>query len=145
MKAHLADLVLYVHFSYVAFVIAGFAVIPVGAWLKWGWIRSRGFRITHLVCTCIVPVEALVGVLCPLTVLEARLREEAGQRSSELSFMARLVRDLLFVEVPQWVLAICYVIFGSLVVGAFYLVPPRPRRGAASPGSADPGRASGSG
>ena len=79
-------------------------------------------------CVVIVPIEALFGVVCPLTTWENELRREAGQTVDDLSFVARLARDLLFFEAPLWVFTLCYVTFGILVVGSVFLVPPR-RRG----------------
>ncbi len=126
--AQLADLIVVVHLAYVGFVVLGFVAVLAGARLGWAWIRRRGFRVAHLVCTVIVPVEALAGVLCPLTTWEAELRRRAGQTPDELSFVGRLVRDVLFYEAPPWAFAVAYVAFGALVVAAWFGIPPRPRR-----------------
>jgi hypothetical protein len=123
--ALLADLILYLHLGYVSFVIAGLVVIWLGALFGWGWVRRRRFRVPHLVCTLIVPVEALLGMICPLTTWEYELRLRAGQQPDEVSLMARLARDLLFYEAPQWVFTFGYVAFGLVVVATFFLVPIR--------------------
>ena len=124
----LADLLVAIHVSYVGFVVIGFLAIPIGAWRRWGWVRRLGFRVPHLICTAIVAVEGGFGILCPLTTWEAQLRRSAGQTVDDATFVGRLLHSILFVEVPQWALNICYVVFGLIVVGTLFLVPPRRRR-----------------
>jgi hypothetical protein len=123
--ALLADVILVVHLGYVLFVLVGLALIWLGVWLEWGWVRRPPFRLAHLVCTLIVPIEALSGVLCPLTTWEHELRLAAGQAPEQISFVGRLARDVLFYEAPPWVFTVCYVAFGLLVVATLVLVPIR--------------------
>lgn len=125
--ALLADLVVVLHLAYVGFVLTGFALVWVGRWRGWSWVRRPGFRIPHLVCTLIVPIEALSGLLCPLTTWERNLRLEAGQNPEDISFVAGLARDLLFYRAPEWVFTLSYVAFGALVLATFFLVPIRRR------------------
>ena len=124
-SAALADLIVVLHLGYVLFVIVGLVLIWLGVALRWGWVRRPAFRVPHLVCTLIVPVEALIGYVCPLTTWEHELRRRAGQHPEEISFMGRLARDLLFYEAPQWVFTLCYVAFGLVVVATFLCVPMR--------------------
>lgn len=123
--AALADLLVFVHLGYVTFVIAGLLLIWLGVLCGWGWVRRPLFRVPHLVCTLIVPLEALAGILCPLTTWERDLRLEAGQFPEDISFLARLARDILFYRAPEWVFTVAYVAFGLLVLGTFFLVPIR--------------------
>src|SRR5688572_31347071 len=121
--AALADLIVVLHLGYVLFVIVGLVLIWLGVLLRWGWVRRPGFRVPHLVCTLIVPLEALIGYVCPLTTWEHELRLRAGERPAEISFLARLARDLLFYEAPQWVFTASYVAFGLIVLVTFLRVP----------------------
>jgi hypothetical protein len=127
-KELLADLIVAVHLGYVAFVTLGFLAIPIGAWRGWAWIRRLWFRIPHLICTAIVALEGGFGILCPLTVWEEELRCSAGQNSEGTSFVGRLLHSILFVDLPQSVLNGAYVVFGLIVIGTLFLVPPRRRR-----------------
>ena len=126
----LADLIVVLHLGYVLFVIVGLILIWLGVLLRWGWVRRPGFRVPHLVCTLIVPLEALIGYVCPLTTWEHELRLRAGERPEEISFMGRLARDLLFYQAPDWVFTVSYVAFGLIVVATLLFVPMR-RRAAA--------------
>ena len=116
----LADLVLFAHFAFVAFVVGGLAAIWLGAALGWRWVRGWRFRIAHFAAISFVAAEALLGVLCPLTVWEDALRG----RGSEVGFIARWVRSAMFYELPNWVFTTAYVLFAAVVALTFWLVPP---------------------
>lgn len=121
MNAHLADLVLVVHFAFVLFVVGGFAAIWLGAALGWSWVRNRVFRYAHLAAIVFVAAQALVGIACPLTVWEDVLRRGT---SDGPSFVARWVGRLLYYDLPEWVFALAYVVFASAVAVTLWLVPP---------------------
>ncbi len=127
--ALLADLIVIVHLLYIGFVIGGELLVLLGVPLGWGWIRNPVFRILHLLAIVLVAVDSLVGVLCPLTAWEQALRRRAGQAVEEdISFVARLVREAMYDEFPEWVFAAVYVAFALMVIATFVLVPPRWRR-----------------
>jgi hypothetical protein len=121
----LADLVLAVHFAFVAFVVGGLALIWTGAATGWRWTRNRRFRIAHLAAILFVMVEALIGATCPLTVWEDTLRGTAGNRG----FMSRWLHRLLYYNFPEWVFTAAYVAFALAVIATYLLLPPKNRRG----------------
>jgi hypothetical protein len=97
--------------------------------LSWRWVRNLPLRLAHLAAVVLVAVEALLGVVCPLTEWEYRLRELAGQHAErQLSFVARLVRAVIFYDFPAWVFTLAYVGFAAVVTGTFLLFPPRRAR-----------------
>ena len=127
--ALLADAVVVLHFGYVLFAVGGEVLVLAGGALGWRWVRNLPLRLTHLAAVALVAVEAVLGVVCPLTDWEYRLRELAGQQvERELSFVARLVRAIIFYDFPAWVFTVAYVGFALLVVGSFLLFPPRRAR-----------------
>jgi hypothetical protein len=124
--ALLADIIVTVHFCYVGFTVGGEIVILLGGPLRWRWVRNLSFRITHLASVALVAVEALAGAQCPLTIWEYQLRMMAGQRAEgQISFIARLVRSVIFYDFPTWVFLAAYVGFALLVGLTFILVAPR--------------------
>jgi len=120
----LADFVLVVHFGFVAFVVGGLAAIWIGAAAGWRWVRNFRFRIAHLGAICFVAAEALLGVMCPLTVWEDALRG----RASEAGFIARWIRGVMFYELPPWVFTFAYLLFAAIVALTYWRVPPARRR-----------------
>ena len=102
----------------------------MGAVRGWRWVRNPVFRLLHVLAIVVVAVDAVAGVLCPLTEWENALRQRAGQAvEQDISFVGRLVRGLIFYDVPPWIFTIIYVLFGGLVIATLVLVPPRWRRG----------------
>lgn len=124
MAALLADAILVAHFAFVLFVVGGLALIWTGAAAGWRWVRNFWFRIAHLAAICFVALEALIGMVCPLTEWEDALRGTP----SETSFIARSLHGVLFYSLPEWVFATAYVLFALVVALTLWLVPPR-RRG----------------
>src|ERR1700747_1487720 len=84
----LADAVVIIHATYVAFVVFGLAAILIGAAMNWRWTRSLAFRITHLCAIALVCLESIVGVICPLTSLENSIRQHAGATQYPGDFVA---------------------------------------------------------
>jgi hypothetical protein len=119
--AHLAaDAILVLHFAFVAFVVGGLAAVWLGAALGWPWVRNFAFRVAHLIAILFVAAEALIGVMCPLTVWEDALRG----RASDKGFIARWIHGVMFYELPGWVFTSAYIGFAGLVAITFWLTPP---------------------
>lgn len=121
----LADLVLVVHFAYVLFVVGGLGLIWLGWLLRWRWVSSFWFRALHLGAIALVAVEAVVGWVCPLTLLEDRLRAAAPAGPE---FVARWLHRLLFWDFPPWIFTASYLAFAFMVLVTWLRCPPRPRK-----------------
>ncbi len=121
----LADLVVVVHFTFVAVVIFGLLAVLIGAVLRWRWIRSFWFRLVHFLMILVVVVQALLGIVCPLTTLENHLRRLGGSQPYPGSFIGHWVDAVLFYQAPPWVFTLCYCLFGVVVLATLILVPPR--------------------
>jgi len=116
-----ADIVLIFHFAFVLFVVGGLALIWIGFATGWHWVRHYGFRAAHLAAMVCVAGEALLGVVCPLTLWEDALRGA----HEEKSFIARWVHRVMFYNFPEWVFTALYVAFALLVAATLWIIPPR--------------------
>jgi hypothetical protein len=125
----LADAVVVIHAAYVAFVVLGFAAILAGAALGARWVRNFWFRASHLAAIGLVLVEALLGVMCPLTLLEDNLRHRGGQAAYPGDFIAWWMHLLIFYDWPAWAFVALYAGFTAAVGIVMFLIPPQwPRR-----------------
>lgn len=121
----LADAVLLLHLAVVVFVVGGLGVVLAGNLMQWRWVNALPFRVAHLVAIAVVVVQAWLGQLCPLTVLESWLRRQAGEASDGAGFIEHWVQRLLFHDLPFWAFTLAYTLFGMLVVAAWWVFPPR--------------------
>jgi hypothetical protein len=116
-----ADLVLVLHFAIVVYIVGGLILTWVGAWLGWALVRNPWFRWLHLGAIGFVALEAVIGMACPLTVLEDALR---GGGSGE-SFVGRWVRYFLYYRAPEWVFTVLYLAWTAATLVTLRLVPLR--------------------
>jgi hypothetical protein len=124
----LADIIAIIHLGYVVFVILGFILILAGIFLNWKWIRNLWFRMIHLGAIVGVALEAILGINCPLTVLEFSLRYGFAPSERRVSFVGDLIGSILYYDAPAWFFTIIYVGFALLVAITFLMAPPTRKR-----------------
>jgi hypothetical protein len=121
----LADAILVVHAAFVLFVVGGLAATWIGVALGWRFARDPWFRGLHLAAIAFVVAEALLGIMCPLTVWEHAVRGTAPGEG----FIQRFVHAWLYWHWPAWIFTAIYVAFGALVALTWWRWPPIRRRG----------------
>jgi hypothetical protein len=82
----LADLVVALHFAFIAFVLAG-------GFLAWAWPRVAWLHALALAWGLWI---LAVGAICPLTPLENLLRLRAGEVGYEGGFIARYITPVIY-------------------------------------------------
>lgn len=90
----LADAIVVIHLLIVLFVVTGVPLVYLGAARHWAWVRSRRWRLLHLIAIAVIAAESLFGIVCPLTVWEDRLR---GEQIST-GFIERWIDRILFLR-----------------------------------------------
>jgi hypothetical protein len=120
----LADGILVTHALFVAFVVFGQALIIAGLWRGWRWVCNFRFRLAHLAAIGIVVLQAWLGVLCPLTILEISLRRRAGEPSYAGSFIEYWLHRIIFFDAEPWVFTAVYTLFAAVVAATWYFGRP---------------------
>ncbi len=128
----LADAILLLHVVVVIAVVAGQALIMIGALRGWRWVRRYWLRLAHLGCILFIAMQSWMGALCPLTVWEQALREQAGAATYRAGFIEYWLGRLLYVEAPWWAFVLAYTAFAALVAATWWWAPPRRSRPATS-------------
>lgn len=123
----LADLILSLHVGIVAFVVLGEILFLAGGWRGWRWIRNLPLRLLHLALVAYIALQAWLGVACPFTAWEQRLRTLAGQSHYQESFIEHWLSRLIFFQAPWWVFVAAYSVFTLLVAVTWWRFPPRRR------------------
>lgn len=114
-----------VHLGYILFVVVGMALILAGVARGWAWVRDARFRIAHLAAIVLVCIEWMVGIQCPLTTLENRLRAACGSIGYPHDFLGYWVDRLVFYNLPEWIFAVAYLGFALAVAAVFIIAPPQ--------------------
>ncbi len=124
-----ADLILLIHFLFVAFVVFGFIFIWIGYFTKQKFARNAKFRICHILAMGIVLCESLVGMICPLTEWENNLRVIGGQdQVYETSFMKEWIHKIMFFDFSELTFVIVYALFFAFILLTFRVIPPDLRK-----------------
>lgn len=82
----LADVIVGIHFAFVAFVIVGGVLV-----LRWPRVA-----LLHLPCAVWGVVVELTGLICPLTPLEQVLRLRGGRAGYEGAFVEHYILPILY-------------------------------------------------
>ena len=109
----LADVVMATHFGYLVYLV-------VGGFLAWCWPRAI---YPHLVAVGWALGIVFVGFPCPLTTLEHRLRDEAG----EFGFIDRYLEDIVYPKELTTVLRLAVAVLVAIAYwGWLHRRGPRP-------------------
>ena len=127
--AALAEFVLAAHVFIIVFNVAGLLVIPLGAWLRWDFVRARWLRMLHLLSLAVVALQAVGGQACFLTIWQSNLRRAAGQVASDTPLIQRWVEHVVFWPLPIWFFTALYLAVFAYTVALWWLVPPRRHHG----------------
>ena len=117
----IADAILVIHFSVVIFISGGLLLVPLGYWLGWGWLANKRLRIIHAGAMALVTLETILGLTCPLTLIENYL---SGMNTSE-SFIGFWVKRIFYYDLPMEYFAISYFLCLAWTFSMWKLFPPR--------------------
>lgn len=131
----LANLVLTVHLSIVAFVVLGLVLVIVGNLRRWRWVNHLWFRLAHVGAIGVVVLESWLGFVCPLTTVEMWLRAKANAATYGGGFVEHWLGRVLYYDAPAWVFILGYSAFGLLVLAAWCYFPPQRERSGQTTGA----------
>jgi len=115
----LATAVLLFHLAVILFNLFGLIAIPLGGALRWPFVRLRWWRWLHVASMAIVALQAIVGQVCFLTILQAGL---VGQ-TAKTPLIVSIVDRLVFWPIPFWVFEAAYVALFAFVIALLWLIP----------------------
>ena len=116
-----ANIILIIHFAIAIFIGSNLALIAIGGILKWPWVKIRLFRQIHAGLMMFVLIESILGVACPLTVLESHLRSSEPQGS----FLGYWLNRLLYWDLPNIFFLILYAACLAWTIILWRAVPPK--------------------
>ncbi len=119
----IADALLFIHFCLAASITLGFFIIPLGCKFGWYWIKNRNVRLLHLFLMGFITVETILGLTCPLTVLENMFRDV----DYSSSFISYWVAQILYWNLPSEVFVFLYSLCLGWVLVLWKHCPPTKR------------------
>ena len=99
-----ADLILIFHFCIVFFVVSGLVALPIGCLRNYSWTRNIKLRAAHILLLGFITLEGILGITCPLTILENILRQIEYQQS----FVSYWVSHLIYWDLPTYFFVTLY-------------------------------------
>ena len=121
----MANFVMLIHFGLAMFITFGLFIIPVGYKFGWGWTTLWKLRLLHLLMIGIVTAEAIVGLTCPLTILENFLREV----NETQTFVAYWINRILYWDLPRQTFIFFYSLCFVWVILLWKYCPPNKENG----------------
>src|ERR1700722_5649454 len=94
----LGEGILAAHVAIIGFNLFGLVDIPLGARLRWSFVRRSIWRLPHLASLGVVALQAVLGRACFLTVWQA---DVVGDPSRAPLIMP-WANGLIFWPVPMW-------------------------------------------
>ncbi len=117
----IADFILIIHFTIIAFIIAGFFLIPIGYKLNLYWSVNKTLRITHFLLIGIVTTESFIGMTCPLTTVEKLLRNDF----SDETFVNYWLSKIIYWDYPLYFFCIVYCLCFFWTFFLWKICPPK--------------------
>lgn len=112
-----ADLVIIVHFLWIAFLILGFPLFL--------YLNRPGWRLFHLTSLIVTVIMQLTRTICPLTYLENYLTSVGGNKKTYPGqFIIETIERLIYVEdMTLEKISYATILFLILVALSFYFRP----------------------
>ena len=117
----LADFVLIIHFCIVFFVVFGLVALPIGYLNNYSWTRNAKLRVAHIFLMGFITLEAVLGITCPLTIIENTLRQIEYQQS----FVAYWISQLIYWDLPPFFFVQFYTLLFVLSLVFWRAHPPK--------------------
>ena len=99
-----ANFVLIIHFCIVFFVVFGLLALPIGYLNNYNWTRNTKLRVAHILLIGFITLESILGMTCPLTIIENNLRQIEHQQS----FVAYWISRVVYWDLPPYFFLILY-------------------------------------
>ena len=121
MNSLISDVVLVFHFIIIIFISTGFFIVPIGYKMKWVWLSNLKLRSTHLGLICFITFETIIGMTCPLTLIENVLNENQYSQS----FVKYWISKIVYWDFPTVYFVILYLLCTIWTVLMWSIFPPR--------------------
>ena len=122
----LAEIILVVHFLWILFMLYGFGYNVVGLLFNKKLLSNFWLRTIHLLGILYVASLAVLGKYCPLTILEAKLRQKFDPTFSQPnSFIIYHLEKIVYPNIDPIVIIVPTVVIALFSFLVYIIVPPK--------------------
>ena len=115
------DFIIFFHFVIVIFITSLLVLIPLGYKLNWKLLQNKTVRKTHLGLMSFVTFEAIIGMTCPLTMVENYL---SGMSHNE-TFISYWLGKVIYWNFPSIFFTIIYCLCLTWIILMWRIFPPK--------------------
>ena len=115
------DFIIFFHFVIVIFITSLLFLIPLGYKLNWKLLHNKTVRKTHLGLMSFVTFEAIIGMTCPLTMVENYL---SGMSQNE-TFISYWLGKVIYWNFPSIFFTIIYCLCLTWIILMWKIFPPK--------------------
>ena len=115
------DIIIFFHFVIVIFITSLLVLIPLGYKLNWKLLQNKTVRKTHLGLMSFVTFEAIIGMTCPLTMVENYL---SGMSQNE-TFISYWLGKVIYWNFPSIFFTIIYCLCLIWIILMWRIFPPK--------------------
>ena len=114
-----ADIILLLHFLIVIYIVSLFLLIPIGFKLNWQIVKNKKIRLSHFFLMLLITFESLIGITCPLTLIENRLRNIDHSEN----FINYWLSKVIYWDLPSYYFVVIYLFFLFLTTILLFKYP----------------------
>ena len=115
------DFIIFFHFVIVIFITSLLVLIPLGYKFNWKLLQNKTVRKTHLGLMSFVTFEAIIGMTCPLTMVENYL---SGMSQNE-TFISYWLGKVIYWNFPSIFFTIIYCLCLTWIILMWRIFPPK--------------------
>ena len=115
------DFIIFFHFVIVIFITSLLVLIPLGYKLNWKLLQNKTVRKTHLGLMSFVTFEAIIGMTCPLTMVENYL---SGMSQNE-TFISYWLGKVIYWNFPSIFFTIIYCLCLTWIILMWRIFTPK--------------------
>ena len=94
--------------------------MPIGYKMKWVWLSNLKLRSTHLALICFITIETMIGMTCPLTLIENALNENQYSQS----FIKYWISKIVYWDLPALFFVTLYLLCTIWTILMWLIFPP---------------------
>ena len=118
------NIIFSLHFAIILFISSLIFLIPLGYKFSWSIYKNKTLRLIHLVLMLFVTLETLLGIVCPLTLVENYLSGTLEDKT----FVSYWLGKIIYWDLPSIFFSILYSTCLIWIIIMWKIFPPQKKK-----------------